>query len=1348
MTQWQVNPISIIGGPHPRYGNYGGGGWSAGRWWGDPFDPNRPAPVDDLDELFEAHDQAYANASPEQIIQSHQDLVDGINALQADPNSDWNNGTMSWFDRLYGLGAKRHFDGVVRDYLRLREQGVFLGFDGEESFLVGTETTQTEDRLYDGLEGNDRFSLIDRGYNPTVEDTLDGGGGTDTLQYQDLDGHAATFVDLSASIAQMGAEGSTTQRYSILNIENVIGTNGQDDITGNAQGNVLIGLNGNDTIAGLDGNDLIDGGSGSDILDGGAGDDIIFAGGDAQLNYHSFTGDPYFVHADTVYTGSGFDDIILKDRGQVIFDELSADDRLWLSLFELTGLDQHKDAYLGLRGGFALEQQAQGIVTLDQIDSARFQNWHFTVSDGSLGSPVIASNDITGYFLDIKYEIPTWDPTNTYLAITILGGTNPDPDSWDLLYDIAIYNYQPGQAGFVFESIETPFNDAVQQNYDDNIPTMIQKIHKYDFLKYLDLSDRIPEHVTVPTPPVVDQTLTDSIIEGTQADDTLTHTGGNAQIFGLEGNDTITSDIGSDIIVGGDGLDTINAGAGDDWIWGGVGADDIDGGAGDDTIYTDGADSNLQGGTGNDTLIFVGTGGFIFNMSSGDFEAVQGGDGNDQITGSSGADSIYGLGGQDTLRGSLGADSLHGGLGDDTYQYALGDGDDEIADHGQGTDIDTLVLSGIDPTSTSLTKVGDDTLVLGFSDGQSITIKEYFNEFGAIENIDFSNGTVWDTAYVSSAIAGASYDPNPVNDNVSAANNSSVVVIAAASLLANDTDQDGDTLSIISVQGSSGGTVALNVNGDVEFTPNAGYFGAASFTYTVTDGAVPKTATVDLNLQQPTGTPVVFSGTSNADIMVGTSGADTINGYDGDDIISGGNGADTLIGGEGNDRIVIDEFDLSYTGNAGIDIIVYSGAADIQYGLDHGFFENAEMGSGNDVIWGTSGDNIIDGGAGNDTLHGYGGNDTLIGGVGADSLMGGEGDDRIVVDASDTWYSGEAGIDTIIYIGTDDFQYSLASGAFEHTEMGSGNNVVWGTNDNNTIDGGAGNDTLHGYGGNDTLIGGSGADSLMGGDGDDYIVVDEFDTWYVGEAGIDTIVYIGADDLQISLDHGQFEIAYMGSGNNTVWGSSADNTIDGGDGNDTIHGYAGNDTLIGGAGADSLMGGDNDDRVIIDEFDTWFSGDAGIDVVVYNGTADLQYSLAQGAFENAEMGFGNDTIWGTSDANSIDGGAGNDTLFGYGGDDIITGGSGDDSLAGGANNDLFKFGAGFGHDAITDFTAGTASDDVIEFNTVPGLSTYTDILAIAADDGAQTTITVDANNTITLQGVLVADLSVDDFWFT
>jgi VCBS repeat-containing protein len=93
----------------------------------------------------------------------------------------------------------------------------------------------------------------------------------------------------------------------------------------------------------------------------------------------------------------------------------------------------------------------------------------------------------------------------------------------------------------------------------------------------------------------------------------------------------------------------------------------------------------------------------------------------------------------------------------------------------------------------------------------------------------------------------------PVNDTPTANNDSltavedTAVTYAAAQLLGNDTDIDSTNLKIASVTAGNGGSVVLNANGTVTFTPNANFTGTADFTYTVTDGelsSAPATVTV------------------------------------------------------------------------------------------------------------------------------------------------------------------------------------------------------------------------------------------------------------------------------------------------------------------------------------------------------------------------------------------------------------------------------------------------------------------------------------------------------------------------
>jgi subtilisin-like proprotein convertase family protein len=55
-------------------------------------------------------------------------------------------------------------------------------------------------------------------------------------------------------------------------------------------------------------------------------------------------------------------------------------------------------------------------------------------------------------------------------------------------------------------------------------------------------------------------------------------------------------------------------------------------------------------------------------------------------------------------------------------------------------------------------------------------------------------------------------------------------------VLANDADADGDALSVTGLTQPTAGTVALNGDGTVTYTPNSGFTGTDSFTYKATDG--------------------------------------------------------------------------------------------------------------------------------------------------------------------------------------------------------------------------------------------------------------------------------------------------------------------------------------------------------------------------------------------------------------------------------------------------------------------------------------------------------------------------------
>gem|GEM_PF-4133662 len=90
------------------------------------------------------------------------------------------------------------------------------------------------------------------------------------------------------------------------------------------------------------------------------------------------------------------------------------------------------------------------------------------------------------------------------------------------------------------------------------------------------------------------------------------------------------------------------------------------------------------------------------------------------------------------------------------------------------------------------------------------------------------------------------------------------VQIAVTKLITNDTDADGDALTVVSVGMASTGTVAL-LNNIVTYTPPAEFSGAATFTYTVSDGKFATAqATVTVHVRPGNSALNVVSGPTKA----------------------------------------------------------------------------------------------------------------------------------------------------------------------------------------------------------------------------------------------------------------------------------------------------------------------------------------------------------------------------------------------------------------------------------------------------------------------------------------------------
>lgn len=92
---------------------------------------------------------------------------------------------------------------------------------------------------------------------------------------------------------------------------------------------------------------------------------------------------------------------------------------------------------------------------------------------------------------------------------------------------------------------------------------------------------------------------------------------------------------------------------------------------------------------------------------------------------------------------------------------------------------------------------------------------------------------------------------NPVN-NAPLAVNDNVTLLAKEptliNVLANDSDPEGDTLSISAVTQGAKGAVEMTANGQLLYTPAKNFKGSDSFNYTITDGDKTATATVYIGM--------------------------------------------------------------------------------------------------------------------------------------------------------------------------------------------------------------------------------------------------------------------------------------------------------------------------------------------------------------------------------------------------------------------------------------------------------------------------------------------------------------------
>ncbi|HJQ56168.1 MAG TPA: hypothetical protein VJ890_04640 [Vineibacter sp.] len=224
---------------------------------------------------------------------------------------------------------------------------------------------------------------------------------------------------------------------------------------------------------------------------------------------------------------------------------------------------------------------------------------------------------------------------------------------------------------------------------------------------------------------------------------------------------------------------------------------------------------------------------------------------------------------------------------------------------------------------------------------------------------------------------------------------------------------------------------------------------------------------------------------------------------------------------------------------------------------------------------------------------------------------------------------------------------------------------------------------------------------------------------------------VSGNNSQSLVGTGEEDNLSSGGGNDSLDGGGGNDALSAGNGNDNLFGGDGNDALDGGGGDDLLDGGNGNDTLLAGNGNDSLSGGEGNDALDGGGGNDA-----------LSAGNGNDTLSGGNGNDSLDGGADNDALSGGGGNDILVGGMGNDQLTGGNLDDTFVFGPSFGHDVVTDFSNDRIMIDQTLF------ANFAAAMSHAEQVGADTIITYDADNSITLQGVTASNLQSSDFLFT
>jgi Ca2+-binding RTX toxin-like protein len=654
--------------------------------------------------------------------------LDGTEFLLGLDGDDEIHGDGGFYDSLYGNGG----------------DDKLFGEDGFDHIRAG----QGNDELHGG--NGDDVLRGDEG-----DDKLDGGDGIDRARYDRASG--AVDVDLAAGTAKDRDGSGNSGQDTLVNVENVRGSNFNDLIAGDAGDNLLEGRGGGDVIDGRAGKDTLRGQDGDDVLsssdsdqdqlEGGAGNDTLKS--DGTLDILS-GGDGSDIFVLTGFPASLAQAAVITD-----FDATSGADRIDLSSLLsgfVLGVSDPADFVELVASG------ADMILRVDVTGSGAAYADLVVIENSSVDLATLIANG--GLLLAPQLGSPGPDTVTLTAGGDIFDGAGGD----DVIDALGGNDKLAGGTGN--DTIDggagndTYYHSGTASDGDDTILN-IEGIDRVVFTTP-DLYDMVPERVgddlilgaILDQPPLYphDGTVTVKDFYSSSVDGIWVEIDGaynldygtdpqlstffvtrdiangvnnadySEHILGTDGDDVINLNDGYfDRAVGYGGNDTINGGAGFDVLRGGAGNDILDGGSGDDRLRGGAGNDTLDGGDGTDDRANYDetTGGIVAHLDNivGLYAIVaDDGDGGtdelinvENIRGSLFADDIRGDANNNRLEGRDGDDELDGGAGDDVLR---GDaGNDELTGGGDADD-----LSGGDGNDTIIGGDGDDLLYGGAGD--------------------------------------------------------------------------------------------------------------------------------------------------------------------------------------------------------------------------------------------------------------------------------------------------------------------------------------------------------------------------------------------------------------------------------------------------------------------------------------------------------------------------------------------------------------------------------------------------------------------------------------------------------